>query len=90
LPSRCPGVLHGGMIASLLDGAMTNCLFAHGCSAMTAELKIRYRHPVAIDVPVQVCASLVGSVHSLHQLNAQLTQQDGVKVTTTGKFMRRT
>jgi hypothetical protein len=78
------------MIASLLDGAMTNCLFAHGCSAMTAELKIRYRHRVAIDVPVQVCASLVESVHSLHQLNAQLTQQDGVKVTTTGKFMRRT
>jgi metal-dependent hydrolase (beta-lactamase superfamily II) len=24
------GFLHGGMIASLLDGAMTNGLFAHG------------------------------------------------------------
>jgi len=25
-----PGLVHGGVISSLLDGAMTNCLFAHG------------------------------------------------------------
>ena len=42
------GCLHGGMIASLLDGAMTNCLFAQGLVAMTAELKVRYRKPVLI------------------------------------------
>ena len=42
------GCLHGGMIASLLDGAMTNCLFAQGHVAMTAELKVRYRKPVFI------------------------------------------
>src|ERR1035437_3200852 len=44
------GFLHGGMIASLLDGAMTNCLFAHGHVAMTGELKVRYREPVVIGV----------------------------------------
>ena len=42
------GCLHGGLIASLLDGAMTNCLFARGLVAMTAELKVRYRKPVLI------------------------------------------
>jgi acyl-coenzyme A thioesterase PaaI-like protein len=30
------GWLHGGLTAALLDGAMTNCLFAHGCQAVTA------------------------------------------------------
>jgi len=39
------GLMHGGMIASLLDGAMTNCLFAHGCVAMTGALNVRYRDP---------------------------------------------
>ena len=41
-----PGMLHGGVISSLLDGAMTNCLFAHGIVAVTADLKVRFRHPV--------------------------------------------
>ena len=25
-----PAMLHGGVVSTLLDGAMTNCLFAHG------------------------------------------------------------
>ena len=32
------GLLHGGIAAAFLDGAMTNCLFAHGIEALTAEL----------------------------------------------------
>ena len=42
------GLLHGGMTAALLDGAMTNRLFARGVQALTAELTVRYRHPVAV------------------------------------------
>ena len=40
------GLLHGGVTAALLDGAMTNCLFAHGVEGLTAELTVRYRDPV--------------------------------------------
>ena len=50
--------VHGGMICSLLDGAMTNCLFAHGCVGMTAELKVRFRHPVIVEQPVVVRARI--------------------------------
>ena len=42
------GMLHGGVIASLLDGAMTNCMFAHCTPATTAELNVRFRHPAVI------------------------------------------
>ena len=48
------GFLHGGMIASLLEGAMTNCLFAHGCVAMTGELNVRYREPVVIGEEMRI------------------------------------
>lgn len=39
-------ILHGGVIASLIDSAMTNCLFAHDILAFTAELTIKYKMPV--------------------------------------------
>ena len=40
------GLLHGGVVAALADGAMTNCLFAQGIQALTAALHVRYRSPV--------------------------------------------
>jgi len=56
-----PGFLHGGIIATLLDAAMTNCLFAHGIVAMTAELTIRYLLPVRTGDEATVRAWIVKS-----------------------------
>lgn len=84
------GFLHGGMIASLLDGAMTNCLFAHGYVAMTGELNVRYREPVVIGEEMQVRAWIIQSLPPLHLMAAELKQGDCVKATATAKFMERT
>jgi acyl-coenzyme A thioesterase PaaI-like protein len=82
-----PGLLHGGVIAALMDGAMTNCLFAHGITAVTAELQMRYRVSVASSEPLEVRAWLVSSRHGLHQLRAELTQTGLIKVQADSKFM---
>lgn len=82
-----PNVLHGGMVASLLDAAMTNCLFAHGQVAVTAELNVRYRHPVLIQCPLRVRARLDRSFHSLFHVRAELIQEGVVKAFATAKFM---
>ncbi len=84
------GLLHGGMIASLLDGAMTNCLFAHGCVAMTGELIVRYREPVVIGEEMSIRAWIKRSLPPLHLMAAALKQGDCVKATATAKFMERT
>lgn len=84
------GLLHGGMIASLLDGAMTNCLFAHGCVALTGELKVRYREPVQIGEEMSVRAWIKRSLPPLHVLIAELKQGGRVKAVATAKFMERT
>jgi uncharacterized protein (TIGR00369 family) len=84
-----PGLLHGGVIAALLDGAMTNCLFAHGLVAVTAELKVRYRHPVKADKPVVIRAWTQKSLPPLHLLQAELQQNGRIKATATAKFMER-
>src|SRR5690606_26711624 len=49
-----PGVVHGGIAACVLDGAMTNCLFRQGISAYTADLQVRYRHPLLVNCPAVV------------------------------------
>ena len=81
------GLLHGGVISSLLDGAMTNCLFAHGLAAVTAEMTVRFRHPVRLETPLLVRAHVVRFQPPLFVVEAQLLQEDQVRVTGTGKFM---
>ena len=48
--------LHGGIICSLLDRAMTNCLAAHGHSALTTEMRGRIRRPFATERPATILA----------------------------------
>ena len=82
------GLLHGGLIAALLDGAMTNCLFARGIRGLTAELKVRYHKSVAASEEVFLRAWLEDDAHELFQLRAELKQGGVVKASATGKFMK--
>lgn len=82
-----PHLLHGGIIASLLDGAMTNCLLAHGITAVTAELTVRYLAPVATGRPAIVRAWIDRSAHGCHFLTAELSRDGRVAVTAHAKFL---
>ncbi|MBS3733727.1 MAG: PaaI family thioesterase [Phycisphaerae bacterium] len=81
------GLLHGGVISALVDCAMTNCLFAHGVAAVTAELNVRFRHPVASDTLLTVAASVTRRSAPLYVARAELSQGGQVKATACGKFM---
>jgi acyl-coenzyme A thioesterase PaaI-like protein len=83
------GLLHGGMTASLLDGIMTNCLFAHGIVALTAELKVRYREPVAIGPEISLRAWIDQRHPPLYLMSAELIQEGCVRATASAKFMER-
>jgi acyl-CoA thioesterase FadM len=69
---------------------MTNCLFAHGIEALTAELTVRYRHPIGVGGNIVVRASLTDSRGELHLLRAELRQEGQVKATALGKFVKKT
>jgi len=83
------GMLHGGVIASLLDGAMTNCMFSYGTPAITAELTVRFRHPVVIGRVAVVHAWIERSSPPLHVLRATISQEEKTMATAVGKFMER-
>jgi acyl-coenzyme A thioesterase PaaI-like protein len=80
-------ILHGGVVSSLLDGAMTHCMFARGRSAVTAELIVRFRHPVTIDHKATIRAWITRDESPLYILKAEVSQEGQIKATATGKFM---
>lgn len=49
-----PGYLHGGVIATLLDEAMSKSVRARNALAMTRELKVEYLRPVPSCTPIRI------------------------------------
>jgi len=82
------GVLHGGVIASLLDSAMTNCLFRKGIRAVTGELKIRYRHPVPCHAELELRARVVRDNDPLFLLESELLMAERIMAKASAKFMK--
>jgi uncharacterized protein (TIGR00369 family) len=46
------GMLHGGIVATLLDEAMAHAAIAAGARAVTAKLEIRFRKPAPTGAPL--------------------------------------
>ncbi|MGQ9652358.1 MAG: PaaI family thioesterase [Phycisphaerae bacterium] len=84
-----PGMLHGGIICTLLDGAMTNCLFAHGLVALTVDMNVRFRQPVTVSLPASVRAWLESEGSPLHRLAAEVSQGGQVVATATARFIEK-
>lgn len=84
------GILHGGILAGLLDAAMTHCLFAHGIQALTGELKVRYLKTVPMNRTVTVSGRITASTGPLHCLEARIMDGATALATGTGKFMTAT
>ena len=82
-----PGLMHGGIVSALLDGAMTNCLFARGVKAMTGELTVRFLSPVRTNCAAIVRAQAAKSRPPLYALCAELIQDERVVARAVAKFM---
>jgi uncharacterized protein (TIGR00369 family) len=81
------GFLHGGVISSILDGAMTNCLFSSGKTAVTGELKVRFLIPVMVGCETVVSARVKKSCPPLHVMESEMIQDGRVVARAKAKFM---
>ena len=82
-----PGMVHGGIVSMLLDGAMTNCLFAHGHPGVTGELNVRFGYPVETEGFAVVRAWIDESPPPFFVLKSELVQEGRVCARATGKFV---
>ncbi len=83
------GLLHGGVVAALLDAAMTHCLFHRGVTALTGELRVRYVHPVPCDSGLEIRARLMKARPPLYRLRAELKRDGEVMAWAEASFLRR-
>lgn len=71
------GLTHGGILASLLDDAMVNCLFLRGVRAYTARLSVRFRRPAPTGRPLRVEAEVVERRGPVATCRARAFLEDG-------------
>ncbi len=81
------GLMHGGLIATVLDEAMTQCLLARRCYALTAKMDIRYVQPVRVNTSLSVQARIKDSHAPLYVLEAELFQKGTLAARATAKFV---
>lgn len=83
-----PGYLHGGIIATLLDEAMSKSVRALGRSAMTRKLEIEYLRPVPSGAPLRIEGSIVRSENRKHFAQARILDAAGTALASgTGLFI---
>lgn len=81
------GILHGGIIAALLDASMTHCLFHHGVEAVTGSLDVRFVKPVPCDALLTLHATLTDAHPPLFRLQARLTCDRHIMARAKARFM---
>ena len=81
-------ILHGGIVATVLDEVMTRILWEQGISAMTAELTVRLKKPVPVGQPATARARITQRRKRLYETEAEIVLADGtVAATGQGKFL---
>ena len=82
------GLTHGGIVATLLDEAMTHLLQDLGQAGVTAVLTVRYHQPLPTGEPVEVRARVMASHGRLTQVESELRDHEGALVASAqAKFM---
>jgi len=71
------GVVHGGIVSTVLDEAMAKVVAASGAKAVTAELRVRFRMHVASGKTVHVRGWIDSHNKRMAKTEAILTSSDG-------------
>jgi uncharacterized protein (TIGR00369 family) len=72
-----PGYLHGGIIATLLDEAMSKAVRARGLTAMTGRIEIDYLRPVPSGAQLRMEGRIVRSEGRKHWTEARILNARG-------------
>ncbi|SFL60646.1 PaaI family thioesterase [Halanaerobium salsuginis] len=86
------GVIHGGILATLLDEAMAYAVGERGIKAFTAELNIRYKKPAQVGEKLVIKGvyknSHLSRIARIHYTSAFIYDQSGnLKAKAEAKFV---
>ncbi len=66
------GVVHGGIIATLLDETAIYACRALSSRAVTAGMSVKYKHPVRVDCPLTLQSEVVSVKRRIVVVNSRL------------------
>ena len=75
-----PGLLHGGILGSLLYEVMSNIAYATGKTCLTASINIRLRQPVQVEVPLVISARIVRHRKKIIETEGKICLKDGTVI----------
>ncbi len=78
--------LHGGIVATVLDSAMTQCLLMQGVAAYTVKMEIRFRNAAPREGDYRVVAWREESRSSVHDMQATLSLGNTPIATASARF----
>ncbi|MDT8904094.1 PaaI family thioesterase [Anaeroselena agilis] len=78
------GIVHGGIVSTLLDEIMARYPYAKGDDTVTARLEIRYRQPTPVGQELTVSGWIVGKRGRIYEMAGTVALADGT-VTAEGK-----
>lgn len=73
------GIVHGGIVGTVLDEAMSKAVAALPCEALTAELRVRFRRQVAPGERMLIRGWVNSRQKRLMEAEASLTASDGTE-----------
>jgi uncharacterized protein (TIGR00369 family) len=71
------GIVHGGIISTLLDEAMAKLIYELGYQAVTASLEIKFKKPAPILEPLSVYGEITEVSKRLIRAKAHVAKEDG-------------
>ena len=76
-----PGLVHGGVVATLLDHVLARAVRAGGRGGLTATLTVSYRRPVRLGVPLLATAEMGEVAGRRTTAHARLVAEDDPETT---------
>lgn len=74
------GIVHGGVVCTVLDEAMSKAVAATGTPAFTAELRVRLRQHVVPGCQVRVRGWISNKAKRLIKSEASITDSEGTEL----------
>jgi uncharacterized protein (TIGR00369 family) len=81
-------IVHGGIVATILDEAMARWLWQRELKFATAELTVRYVRPLKVGAPATATARMEKESSRMIEMSAQIEDGDGnVVAKATARFL---
>jgi len=76
------GIVHGGIISTLLDEAMAKLVYELGYQAVTASLEVKFKKPAPILEPLLVYGEIMEVSRRLIRAKAYIAKENGTVLAT--------